>query len=68
MARIAKLDAGAKQDVSVEIDENDSSHPLSYWDTTSGSWKVAPGTYTVSLGNSSRNLTDVCRNGDGAVK
>jgi hypothetical protein len=36
----------------VEVDENDSSHPLSYWDTTSGSWLMAPGTYTVYLGNS----------------
>jgi len=34
------------------VDENDSSHPLSYWDTTSSTWLTAPGTYTVYLGNS----------------
>ncbi len=48
-----KLDPGATQSVTVEVDENDSSHPMSYWDTTSSSWKVASGTYTVYLGNSS---------------
>jgi hypothetical protein len=35
------------------VDENDSSHPLSYWDVNSNAWLVAPGTYTVYLGNSS---------------
>ncbi len=46
------LTPGQQQSVTVEVDKNDSSHPLSYWDTTSGSWLVAPGTYTVYLGNS----------------
>jgi beta-glucosidase len=53
------LDAGAKQDVTIEVDQNDSSHPMSYWDTTSNAWAVGKGTYTVFLGNSSRNLTEV---------
>jgi beta-glucosidase len=53
------LDAGAKQDVAIEVDQNDSSHPMSYWDTGSNSWMVAPGTYAVFLGNSSRDLTQV---------
>lgn len=53
------LETGAQEKDSIQVDENDSSHPLSYWDTTSGSWKVAAGTYTVYLGNSSRNLTQV---------
>ena len=48
-----KLDPGASQPVTIEIDQNDSSHPMSYWDTTANAWKVAPGTYTVFLGNSS---------------
>jgi beta-glucosidase len=48
-----KLDPATSQGVTIEVDENDSSHPLSYWDTTSNSWKVASGTYTVFLGNSS---------------
>ncbi len=47
------LTAGQQQSVTVEVDANDSSHPLSYWDTTSNSWLTAPGTYTVYLGNSS---------------
>jgi beta-glucosidase len=53
------LDAGASQDVTIEVDQNDSSHPMSYWDTGSHAWVVGKGTYTVFLGNSSRNLTDV---------
>jgi beta-glucosidase len=51
------LNAGAQQSVTIEVDQNDSSHPMSYWKTSSNSWLVAPGTYTVYLGNSSRNLT-----------
>jgi beta-glucosidase len=53
------LDGGAKQDVTIEIDRDDSSHPMSYWDSGSNAWVMAPGTYTVFLGNSSRNLTEV---------
>jgi beta-glucosidase len=52
------LQAGASQSVTIEVDQNDSSHPMSYWDTTSNAWKVASGTYTVYLGNSSRDLTN----------
>jgi beta-glucosidase len=48
-----KLDPGASQTVTIEVDQNDSSHPMSYWDTASNAWKVASGTYTVYLGNSS---------------
>ena len=48
-----KLDPGASQAVTIEVDQNDSSHPMSYWDTGSNSWKLASGTYTVYLGNSS---------------
>jgi beta-glucosidase len=47
------LQPGAQQQVTIEVDENDSSHPLSYWDVSSSSWLVAPGSYTVYLGNSS---------------
>jgi len=45
--------------VSVQVDANDSSHPLAYWDTNTSAWTVASGTYTVYLGNSSRNLVQV---------
>jgi beta-glucosidase len=51
------LDPGQSQSVTIEVDENDSSHPLSYWDTNSNSWQVANGDYLVYLGNSSRNVT-----------
>ena len=47
------LQPGASQAVTIEVDQNDSSHPMSYWNTGTGSWTVASGTYTVYLGNSS---------------
>jgi len=47
------LQAGAAQQVTIEVDANDSSHPLSYWDVNSNAWLIAPGVYTVYLGNSS---------------
>ena len=47
------LQPGTKQTVTVEVDENDSSHPMSYWDTNSSSWQVAPGDYPVYVGDSS---------------
>ena len=51
------LQPGATQQVNIEVDENDSSHPMSYWDVTSGSWLTAPGDYPVYVGDSSANLT-----------
>jgi beta-glucosidase len=53
------LDAGSQQSVTIEVDKNDSSHPMSYWDTTLNAWTVGKGTYTVFLGNSSRSLAEV---------
>jgi beta-glucosidase len=47
------LSAGAAQQVTIEVDQNDSSQPMSYWNTTTESWTVSPGVYTVYLGNSS---------------
>jgi beta-glucosidase len=47
------LQPGASQTVTIEVDQNDSSHPMSYWNTGTSSWTVAPGTYTVYLGNTS---------------
>ena len=47
------LTPGQQQSVTIEVDEHDSSHPLSYWDTGMEGWVTAPGTYTVYLGNSS---------------
>jgi beta-glucosidase len=51
------LQSGQTQIVTIEVDQNDSSHPLSYWDVGSNSWQVANGDYSVYLGNSSRNVS-----------
>jgi beta-glucosidase len=48
-----KLGPGTSQSITIEVDQNDSSHPMSYWDTTLNAWQVASGTYTVYLGDSS---------------
>jgi beta-glucosidase len=50
------LQPGQTQNVTIEVDENDSSHPLSYWDVRPHDWRVANGEYSVYLGNSSRNV------------
>ena len=50
------LQPNQSQHVTVSVAASDSSHPLSYWDTTSNSWLNAPGDYAVYVGNSSRNL------------
>jgi beta-glucosidase len=46
------LAPGATQHLTIEVDQNDSSHPMSWWDTAAGAWQVAPGTYTVYVGTS----------------
>ena len=51
--RKVSLQPGAKQTVTVQVDPNDSSHPMSYWDTNSQSWQTAPGDYPIYVGNSS---------------
>ena len=51
------LQPGASQSVTIEVDENDSSHPLSYWDTGSNAWTLGAGTYTVYLGDSDNAAT-----------
>ncbi len=47
------LNAGAVQQVTIEVDQNDSSQPMSYWNTTTESWTISSGIYTVYLSNSS---------------
>jgi beta-glucosidase len=47
------LQPGQKQTFSIQVNENDSSHPLSYWDITSNSWQIAAGDYPVWVGSSS---------------
>ena len=55
--RRSYLEAGESREVTLHVDVNDSCHPLSYWDVDSGSWKLAPGSYNMYLGNSSHNLS-----------
>ena len=47
------LQPGDRQHVTLEIDGNDSSHPLSWWDPAANTWKMSPGDYVVYVGNSS---------------
>lgn len=54
-----ELAAGASKDVTVTIDPAASNHPLSYWNTATNMWTTPKGTYTVHVGNSSKNLTTV---------
>jgi beta-glucosidase len=51
------LQSGASQSVTIEVDENDSSHPLSYWDIGNNTWALGAGTYTVYLGDSDNAAT-----------
>src|SRR5271157_3876921 len=51
------LQPGAQQHVTVKVDANSSSHPLSYWSTSANGWVVAQGEYTVYVGNSSDNVS-----------
>jgi beta-glucosidase len=51
------LQPGALQHATVQVDRNDSSHPMGYWDVGSNNWKTAPGDYTVYLGNSSASAS-----------
>jgi len=50
------LQPGAQQQITVTVKASDASHPLSYWDTSTSTWVIAPGTYTVYVGNSSDNV------------
>jgi beta-glucosidase len=53
------LQPGAQQQVTIAINADDPSHPLSWWDVSSNSWQTATGDYAVYAGNSSStaNLT-----------
>jgi beta-glucosidase len=50
------LRPGQTQAVTVQVSEDDPSHPLSYWDVSSSGWQTAPGDYSVYLGNASRGF------------
>jgi beta-glucosidase len=50
------LQPGVQQPVTITVNATDASHPLSYWDTSTSAWKIAPDTYTIYVGNSSDNV------------
>ncbi len=47
------LQPGETRHVTIPIYPNNASKPLSYWDAGSNAWKIAPGAYTVYVGDSS---------------
>ena len=51
------LQPNETRQATVTVNANDSSHPMSYWDVAFTRWQIAPGDYSVYLGNSSRNVT-----------
>lgn len=53
------LAAGSSKEVTLTIDPAASNHPLSYWNKSTNLWTTPAGTYTVHVGNSSRNLSTV---------
>ena len=50
------LQPGERRRVTVPVSETSPDLPLSYYDTTTHAWQIAPGTYSVQIGSSSRNL------------
>jgi beta-glucosidase len=50
------LNPGEDTTVEITIDPQATNHPLSYWDATAHDWSIAPGTYTVYVGTSSRDI------------
>ncbi len=51
-----ELELGETREVSVMLDPNAASRPLSYWNADMNGWEVAHGTYEVYVGTSSRDL------------
>lgn len=54
----AKVDLapGESRRVTVTLDPNSPSHPLSFWNTDANHWAIAPGEYHVYVGDSSRDI------------
>ncbi len=55
-----ELEPGGTREVSVTLDPNATSRPLSYWNTNTNGWESARGDYQVYVGASSR---DICLTG-----
>ncbi len=51
-----ELKPGEFKEVSVTLNPNSTSHPLSYWSVSMSSWEVASGDYQVYVGASSRDI------------
>jgi beta-glucosidase len=51
-----ELEPGETREVSVTLDPNSVSRPLSYWNVAVNGWKVASGDYQVYVGASSRDI------------
>jgi beta-glucosidase len=51
-----EVEPGETREVTVTLDPNATSRPLSYWDVTTSGWQRAGGDYTVYVGASSRDI------------
>jgi beta-glucosidase len=51
------LPPGVTEKVTILVDGASSAHPFGYWNSAARSWAIAPGSYGVHVGNSSRNLS-----------
>ena len=51
-----ELMPGETKEVSVTLDPNAATHPLSYWDVSTNGWEIASGDYRVDVGASSLEI------------
>jgi beta-glucosidase len=51
-----ELAPGEAREVSVTLDPNAASRPLSYWDGSTNDWEIASGDYRIYVGASSRDI------------
>jgi beta-glucosidase len=51
-----ELEPSETREVTVTLDPNAASRPLSYWNVNTNGWEIASGNYTVYVGASSRDI------------
>jgi beta-glucosidase len=51
-----ELEPGETREVTVTLDPEGTSHPLSYWNVKTHGWEIASGDYQVYVGTSSRDI------------
>ncbi len=51
-----EVEPGETREVSVMLDPNSTSRPLSYWNVNRNGWEIVSGDYTVYVGASSRDI------------